>query len=72
MAEDAILSARTKKHLLNDKMFIDIQHCVPGAHARAIKPGGLATLKQSITRDGYKRVMFSIHIRRPRHADSHY
>jgi hypothetical protein len=35
---------------------VDITKCVAGAHARAIKPGGISTLKTSIMDDGYKLV----------------
>ena len=50
------LTERIAGYVDNEKRTVDISKCVPGAHARAIKPGGVSTLKTSIMEEGYKLV----------------
>jgi hypothetical protein len=57
------LTERTEQYIADEQRPIDINQCVPGAHARAIKPGGVDTLKTSVKDDGYKRVTNSIPLR---------
>jgi hypothetical protein len=50
------LTERIARYVDESQRFVDISKCIPGAHARAIKPGGKLLVKNSILEDGYKRV----------------
>jgi hypothetical protein len=50
------LALRSREYIDGAQHFVDVMCCVPGAHARAIKPGGIHSLKESIMETGYKRV----------------
>ena len=50
------LASRTAEYVDHDIRYVDINKCVPGGHARAIKPGGIEQITNSIREDGYKRV----------------
>jgi hypothetical protein len=50
------LAVRTAEYIDNEVRCVDIHKCIPGAHARAIKPGGIEKITDSIRDDGYKRV----------------
>ena len=50
------LAQRVAQYIDADLVHVDISHCFPGAHARAIKPGGLSTITESIKENGYTRV----------------
>ena len=52
------LSTRTVQYIDMDITTVDISKCVAGTHARAIKPGGIEAIKDSIKETGYKRVHF--------------
>jgi hypothetical protein len=56
MAEKG-LSGRTVEYIDTAITTVDITQCKPGAHARAIKPGGIEAIKSSIKESGYKRVL---------------
>ena len=50
------LTKRADAYVDGDVTFVDINQCVAGAHARAIKPGGIIVLRESIVASGYSRV----------------
>jgi hypothetical protein len=54
------LTARAAAYIENDVVSVSIEMCKAGVHARALKAGGVATLKTSIRESGYKRVHISI------------
>jgi hypothetical protein len=54
---DKMLTTRTSQYIDPDQTTVDIMLCKAGAHARAIKPGGVITLLTSVKTDGYKRVI---------------
>jgi hypothetical protein len=56
MAVSTVLSLRADEYIDKEHSYVDIHQCIPGAHARAIKPGGIHTIKHSIMDNGYKRV----------------
>jgi hypothetical protein len=57
MAAAQTLTGRTAQYVDTTKSRVDINKCVPGAHARAIKPGGIDSIKSSIQENGYRRVL---------------
>jgi hypothetical protein len=50
------LVQRAEAYVNKDIIFVNIADCVPGSNARAVKPGGVSNLVDSITEDGYKLV----------------
>ena len=50
------LRARTNEFVDATIVTVDINMCELGSNARAIKPGGVHTLVDSMRSDGYKRV----------------
>ena len=66
------LAARTAKYIDHSVHHVDITKCTVGAHARAIKPGGVDSIVTSIKEDGYKPVRISRHlITIVNHSDRH-
>lgn len=53
------LALRTAQYVDSETRYVDINNCVAGAHARALKPGGIEQITISIRADGYKRVPFT-------------
>ena len=53
------LVERSDQFIDHETRHVDIHMCIPGAHARAIKPGGIDQITESIRTDGYKRVQNS-------------
>jgi hypothetical protein len=49
--------ARAMQYVVKDVNTVDISQCIPGSQARAVKPGGVASLIASITEHGYKPVI---------------
>ena len=47
---------RANEYIDGDTHMIDISKCVAGSNARAIKPGGVVEIKNSIMENGYGRV----------------
>jgi predicted methyltransferase len=47
---------RDSEYIDLDTHTIDINKCVAGSNARAIKPGGVVAIKNSIIANGYGRV----------------
>jgi hypothetical protein len=48
---------RAKEYVKNGTVLVDITLCTPGSNARAVKPGGVASLMESIKESGYQRVL---------------
>ena len=59
MAESRLLATRVAQYVDHSRKEVDIALCVPGSNARAIKPGGVVSLKSSVEETGWREVVFS-------------
>jgi hypothetical protein len=50
------VNQRAQEYIDLETKYVDINQCVTGSNARAIKPGGIVALKESIKDQGYDRV----------------
>jgi hypothetical protein len=55
-----MLSVRVAQYVDHSRKEVDIARCQPGSNARAIKPGGVFSLKSSIEDTGWREVVFSL------------
>ena len=64
----ATVTQRAEEYLDLAVVVINVALCVPGSMTRAIKPGGVAQLCDSIRETGYKRVPLKYANAPPRHS----
>jgi hypothetical protein len=55
-----ILSVRVAQYVDHSRKEVDISRCLPGSNARAIKPGGVVSLKSSVEDTGWREVAISL------------
>ena len=58
------IQQRVAEFLVSDVSHVDVRKCVPGSEARAVKPSGVAKIKESMKDKGYMQVI-PPHLRYP-------